>query len=99
MRQIPVIKVHLEVIKIGTWLSFIPFEAHQVGGQDGAAEEQDEAQHCAAQAQWPAPALWVQANNQCQLYALFNMIRERIEKISMPSELLCSVIESGMRDR
>jgi hypothetical protein len=29
----------------------------------------------------------------------FNIIRERIEKISMPSELLCSMIESGMRDR
>jgi hypothetical protein len=37
----PVVKVHLEVIKIGTRLSIVPFEVHQTGGQEAAEEDGD----------------------------------------------------------
>ena len=50
----PVVKIPLEIVKVGTRLDIIPYQEHQAGGQvAGSNEEQAQRQHHL----WPAPEI------------------------------------------
>ena len=62
----PVVKIPLEIVKVGTRLEIIPFQEYQAVGEDEQGRNQEQ-----QAAQRPAPAaLRLQANDQRQVIAL-----------------------------